>query len=258
VPRVRPLPLIAAGLLLVGAVAVRRRVSAKQRALLVLAAAASATAGTGVVELPDLEQVTRRFGSTLGPYTYVLVGAMAFLETGGAVGLIAPGELVVILGGVAAGQGEVELVPLIAIVWGCAAAGDITSYFLGRRLGRGFLLAHGHRVKLTPARLHKVERYFATHGGKTIIAGRFVGVVRSLAPAVAGASGMPAGRFIPATVLGAGLWAAACSTLGYLFWASIDDAIALAKEGTIAIAAFAALTLAVVLVVRRGQARDAT
>jgi hypothetical protein len=66
----------------------------------------------------DLEHVIRDLGSTLGPWTYALVGVMAFLETGAGIGLIAPGELAVILGGVAAGQGEVELVPLIALVWG--------------------------------------------------------------------------------------------------------------------------------------------
>src|SRR5271170_5712853 len=86
-------------------------------------------------------------GSTLGPWTYVLVGVMAFLETGAGIGLVAPGELAVILGGVAAGQGEVELVPLIALVWVCAIGGDTLSYVLGRRLGRGFLLEHGHRIK---------------------------------------------------------------------------------------------------------------
>jgi undecaprenyl-diphosphatase len=241
-------------LLLAGLVAGQQRLSVRQRVLLGLAVALCATAGSGLIELPSLEQVARRFGSTLGPYTYVLVGVMAFLETGGAVGLIAPGELIVILGGVAAGQGEVELVPLIAIVWGCAVAGDIVSFFLGRRLGRGFLLAHGHRIKLTPARLQTVEGYFARHGGKTIVVGRFIGVVRSLAPAIAGASRMPARRFIPATVVGAGLWAGACASIGYLCWMSIDDALALVKEGSIAIALLAAVSAVVALVVRRRQA----
>ena len=107
---------------------------------------------------PDLEHAVRQLGSTLGPWTYALVGVMAFLETGAGVGLIAPGELAVILGGVAAGQGEVELMPLIALVWVCAVAGDTLSYVLGRRLGRGFLLEHGRLVKLTPDRLEQVDR----------------------------------------------------------------------------------------------------
>ncbi len=61
---------------------------------------------------------------------------MAFLETGAFVGLIAPGETVVIAGGVIAGQGEIELIPLIGLVWVCAVLGDTTSFFIGKRLGR--------------------------------------------------------------------------------------------------------------------------
>ena len=62
---------------------------------------------------------------------------MAFLETGAFVGLVAPGETVVIAGGVIAGQGEIQLLPLIGLVWVCAVLGDSTSFYIGRRLGRG-------------------------------------------------------------------------------------------------------------------------
>ncbi len=206
---------------------------------------------------PDIEGALRRAGSTLGPYTYPLVGALAFLETGAGIGLIAPGELAVILGGVAAGQGEIELVPLIALVWVCAAAGDVLSFVLGRRLGRGFLIAHGHRVKLTPARLEQVERYFARHGGKTIVLGRFIGAVRALAPFVAGSSGMPALRFLPATIAAAGVWAVACSLLGYVFWNSLDEAVAIARNGSLAIGALVALTVGGAIAVRRIRRRSA-
>ena len=75
----------------------------------------------------------------LGPWTYALVGVMAFLETGAFVGLVAPGETVVIAGGVIAGQGEIDLLPLIGLVWVCAVLGDTTSFYIGRRLGRAFL-----------------------------------------------------------------------------------------------------------------------
>jgi membrane protein DedA with SNARE-associated domain len=193
---------------------------------------------------PDIEGALRHAGSTLGPYTYALVGALAFLETGAGIGLIAPGELAVILGGVAAGQGEIELVPLIALVWVCAVAGDALSFMLGRRLGRGFVLIHGHHVKLTPARLEQVERYFARHGGKTIVFGRFIGAVRALSPFIAGASGMSARRFLPATIAAAGLWAAACSVLGYVFWNSLDEAVAIARNGSLAIGVLVALAVA--------------
>ena len=68
------------------------------------------------------------------------MGALAFLETGAFVGLVAPGETTVIVGGVIAGQGEIDLLPLIGLVWACCVLGDTTSFFIGRRLGRGFIL----------------------------------------------------------------------------------------------------------------------
>ena len=121
--------------------------------------------GAGIVRLPQLETMVGTIGSTLGPYTYALVGVMAFLETAAFAGLVVPGETVVILGGVIAGQGDVDVLALFALTWFCALSGDATGYLLGRRLGRRFLLAHGPRVHLT---------------GGSIATGR--GVLRSLRP----------------------------------------------------------------------------
>jgi undecaprenyl-diphosphatase len=219
--------------------------------------------GSGLIHLPDLETIARDIGATLGAYTYAVVGLMALLETGAGIGLIAPGELAVVIGGITAGQGHTNLPVLIAIVWACALAGDLTSYVLGRRLGRNFLLRHGHLVKLTPARLGQVERFLARHGGKTIIVGRFIGLVRALAPFVAGSSRMPARRFIPATFLAAGIWSAAFSVLGYVFWESFDEAATIAREGTLALVALVAVILGLILAYRtlgtpegRDQLRD--
>jgi hypothetical protein len=77
--------------------------------------AALALYGAGVFHLPELEKVVGSVGSTLGPYTYALVGVMAFLETGAFVGLLAPGETVVIVGGVVAGQGHIDLLALLGL-----------------------------------------------------------------------------------------------------------------------------------------------
>ena len=101
-----------------------------------------------------------------------------------------PGETTVIVGGVIAGQGEIDLLVLIGIIWACCVLGDTTSFFLGRRLGRDFILRHGPKVKISEERLAQVESYFERHGGKTILIGRFIGLVRALAPFVAGSSGL--------------------------------------------------------------------
>ncbi len=208
-----------------------------------LVVAGAAVIGVGLVELPNLEELFLDVGRALGPWTYLLVGVLAFLETGAFVGLVAPGETAVIVGGVVAGQGEISLFVLISIVWACAVAGDVTSYTLGRKLGRGWLLRHGEKLKITEDRLAQVERFFEKRGGATILIGRFIGFVRALAPFIAGTSRMPIRKFLPYDVLGAGAWAATFATLGYVFWHSFDRLTTYVSRGL-----FAFSTVVVVLV----------
>jgi membrane protein DedA with SNARE-associated domain len=237
--------------LLVAALTARwRRLPTRIRVLGLAGVITASVWGSGAVHLPNLETLSRDIGATLGSYTYVVVGLLALLETGIGVGLIAPGELAVVIGGVTAGQGHTELPLLIVVVWCCAFAGDLTSYVLGRRLGRSFLLKHGHLIRLTPARLAQVETFLARHGGKTIIVGRFIGLVRALAPFVAGSSRMSARRFVPATFVAAGAWSAAFSVLGYVFWHSFDQAAGLAKKGSLALLAVVVLTVGVIVAYR--------
>jgi len=247
---VKPLFFVLAAAVLVALIVRRRKVTRTQVVLGVLVAAGLAVYGTGVIHLPDLDQVLTDVGSRLGQWTYLLVGALAFLETGAFVGLVAPGETAIIVGGVVAGQGEIDLIALIAIVWACAVAGDLTSYFLGRRLGRSFLVEHGARVKITPDRLETVEDFFAKHGGKAILIGRFVGLVRAIAPFLAGSSGMKLRRFVPYDVLGAGLWATTFCLLGFVFWRSLDQVLSIAKQGAFALGTVIAVVVGIVVVVR--------
>ncbi len=215
-----------------------------------LAAVATLLYGLGLFELPNVEKLLEGVGRTLGPWTYLLVGSLAFLETGAFVGLVAPGESAILVGGVVAGQGEIDIVPLIALVWACAVAGDLTSFYLGRRLGRGFLEKHGSKVSLTSERLVKVEGFFEKHGGKAILLGRFVGLVRAVAPFLAGSSGMPLRRFVPYDVIGAGLWGSGFCLLGYLFWQSLGTVLNYAKTGSLALAGTIVVVTGIVALVR--------
>jgi membrane protein DedA with SNARE-associated domain len=157
---------------------------------------------------------------TLGPWTYLLVFGMAFLETGAFVGLIAPGETAILLGGVVAAQGKVSLPVILVLAWAGSFAGDVVSLALGRRLGRPFLHRHGPRFKLTEERIEHVERFYARHGGKAILIGRFVGVIRAVSPFLAGASGLTLRRFMPYSLLGTAVWSSAYTLLGYAGGAS--------------------------------------
>jgi membrane-associated protein len=209
-----------------------------------LAAGALAALAGGVVQAPDLEGFLTDLSETLGPWTYALVAALAFLETGAFVGLVAPGETAIVLGGVVAAEGDVSLPAMILIAWGAAAAGDLASLMLGRKLGRRFLQTHGSRVGVTPARLTLVEGFFDRHGPKAILVGRFVGLVRAVAPFLAGASGMRVRAFLPWSLLGTFVWATSFTLIGYAFHASFSAAAGVLTHGALAVAVLAAAILA--------------
>jgi membrane protein DedA with SNARE-associated domain/membrane-associated phospholipid phosphatase len=228
------------------------RIGVERKVALVLLAVVLGVYATDLFpDLPDAKTVIVDVAQALGPYTYLLVGALAFLETGAFVGLVAPGETVVIAAGVIAGQGEISLLPLIGVVWTCAVLGDTTSFFIGRRLGRDFLLRHGPKVGITRPRLEQVEGYFQRHGGKTILIGRFIGLVRALAPFIAGSSRLAYRRFIPFSVVGTGLWATVFCLLGYLFWQSFDRVAQVAGQATFAFGVVAGVVVGAVYAYRR-------
>jgi membrane protein DedA with SNARE-associated domain/membrane-associated phospholipid phosphatase len=235
-----------------------RKLSGERKALGILIALALVVYASGVLsELPDPKEVIGDIAEALGPWTYALVGVLAFLETGAFVGLVAPGETVVIAGGVIAGQGEIQLLPLIGLVWACAVAGDTTSFYIGRRLGRPFLERHGPRLKITHERLEQVEGYFDRHGGKTILIGRFIGLVRALAPFIAGSSGLPYRRFVPYSIVGTGLWATTFCGLGYIFWRSFDRVAHYAGQAIFGFGVTVSLIVGIVVAYkRRSEIRD--
>jgi membrane-associated protein len=221
-----------------------RRPPAALIALAAIAAVLFGLTASGTVQLPDLDQALTDLSDTLGTWTYALVGALAFLETGAFVGLIAPGETAVVLGGVVAAAGGVALGPMLLIVWFAAAAGDFASFMLGRRLGRRFLIARGPRLGVTAPRLERVDAFFERHGAKAILIGRFIGIVRAVAPFLAGASGMRVRAFLPWSLLGTAAWGFTFTLVGYAFHESFSSAADLVAHLTLAAAVVAGLVLA--------------
>jgi membrane protein DedA with SNARE-associated domain/membrane-associated phospholipid phosphatase len=227
----------------------------RRRRLVLVAIAAAIAAGyfliSRVIPHDDLQQLLEDVSNTLGAWTYLLVGVFAFAETGAFVGLFVPGETVMLLGGAVAGQGAIDVYILIAIAWFAAWAGDTTSFLVGRRLGREFVLRHGPRFGLGHERFEGVEEYFSRHGGKTIFIGRFVGIVRALAPFIAGSSGMRYRAFVPYSILGTGIWSSAHILIGYVFSRSIDTAAKYAGRGAFLLGTLIAVTVGSIFLYRR-------
>lgn len=226
----------------------------RRRRLVLVAIAAAIAAGyyllSRVIPHENLQRLLEDISNTLGAWTYLLVGAFAFAETGAFVGLVVPGETVMLLGGAIAGQGAISIYLLIAIAWFSAWAGDTTSFFLGRRLGREFVMHNGPRFGIGHERFEKVEDYFSRHGGKTIFIGRFISLARAFAPFIAGSSGMRYRAFVPYSILGTGLWASAHILVGYFFSRSVDTAARYAGKGAFLLATLIVVVVGAVWLVR--------
>ena len=219
-----------------------------RRRLLLLAAvvalAALVLTATGTVQLPDLEKALSDLSDALGVWTYALVGGLAFLETGAFIGLVAPGETAIVLGGVVAAQGEISLPLVLLVAWLAAAAGDYTSFLMGRRLGQPFIHTRGPSLGVTPPRLERVDRFYASHGAKAILIGRFIGLVRAVSPFLAGASGLRTRAFLPWSLLGTAVWASAYTLAGYAFHRSFASATHVLTYAALGLAVVAAVVLA--------------
>jgi len=246
----RPVWLVAAAALAAYLVWRRRRLEPTTAIGGALAVVGMVVYGLGLVHLPNLDQVLKDVGGTLGTWTYLLVGVLCFLESGAFVGLVIPGETAIIVGGVVAAQGELDIIVLIALVWACAVAGDLFSFMLGRRLGREFLVKHGPRVQITKERIEQVERFYDHHGGKAVFLGRWVGLVRAVSPFLAGSSGMPLRRFVPYDVLAAGAMGTLFCLVGFIFWHSLDKVLEIAKKGALALGTTIVVVVALVAAVR--------
>jgi membrane protein DedA with SNARE-associated domain len=148
----------------------------------------------------------------LKQWGYGLVFVAMLLENAG---LPLPGETITLLGGYAAGSGELNGFGVVAAAFGGAVLGDNIGYWVGRRLGWGFMLRVGRLLRQSPEQLERLRSSFLRHAGKSVVLGRFVAVLRVLAGPMAGAVGMPYPRFLLCNAAGALLWS---STMVGIAW----------------------------------------
>lgn len=173
-----------------------------------------------------IERIVEWVTPVFADWGLLLVFLATFLETSAFLGLLVPGETVVILGGILANptfRGEfaeassleitIQQVIVVAIVG--VIAGDQTGYLVGRVGGRR--LANRWKRLLRPERLAAAEAYYRQHGGKTVFLGRFTPFLRSLGAMVAGMSRMKYWRFTLWDMLGAILWGIGIPMVGYVF-----------------------------------------
>lgn len=200
----------------------------------------------GAIGVPDLAGVLSDATRSLGGWIYLAVAVLIFLETSALVGFVIHGELVLLAGGVAAERGDASLPLVIALAATAAVAGDAVSFLVGRRLGRPFIELHGSRLRFGPAQLARVDGFFARHGGKAVVLGRFTGFLRATLPFVAGSSGMALRRLIPFSIISALAWTALFVLIGYAF----SESAASAGESATRVALVAVLLTVAALMLR--------
>ncbi|MGC2458875.1 MAG: bifunctional DedA family/phosphatase PAP2 family protein [Gallionellaceae bacterium] len=156
----------------------------------------------------------------VGHWAYLVIFLVVALECQALLGLVMPGESLVLVGGFFAWQGLLDPAVLIFVVSIGAILGDSIGYELGRHLGREWLLKHGARFGLHQERMDRVDGFFARHGGKAVFGSHFLHLLRALMPFVAGAHGMRYLKFLLFNALGCIVWASVYVVLGYLAGAS--------------------------------------
>lgn len=152
----------------------------------------------------------------------LMIAAIVFAESGLLVGFFLPGDTLLFTAGFFAAQGKLPLLPLLLVLMISAILGDNVGYSFGRRTGhRIFKKKDG--IIFRQEYLLKAEDFYEKHGGKTIILARFVPVVRTFAPIVAGAAKMSREKFILYNITGAGLWCVGVTLAGYWLGSKIPN-----------------------------------
>ena len=150
-----------------------------------------------------------------GVYVYIVLFAIVFCETGLVVLFFFPGDTLLFIAGAFCATGEMSYPLLMALLIIAAVTGNTLNYYIGEAVGQR-MFTHDYRW-INKDALHRTHDFFEKHGGTTIILARFVPVVRTFAPFVAGVSDMTHTRFQLYNITGAVLWVASLVTAGYFF-----------------------------------------
>ncbi len=163
-----------------------------------------------------LDEHLRELAQTYGSWIYAFLFVIVFLETGVVVTPFLPGDSLLFVAGTIAAAGELNVHGLVFLLIAAAIAGDSLNYSIGRYLGpRVFRFDDSRFFKR--AYLDRTHAFFERHGGKAIIIARFVPIIRTYAPFVAGIGVMSYRRFLMFNVTGAVLWVALLTYAGFFF-----------------------------------------
>jgi membrane-associated protein len=144
----------------------------------------------------------------------IALAIIVFTETGLMVGFFLPGDSLLVTAGLFAAKGDLNIFSLIALLSACAILGDATGYAIGKKLGPA-LFKKEDSLLFKKKHLVAAHDFYEKHGGKTIIIARFVPIIRTFAPVVAGMGGMSYRRFAMFNIVGGVAWVTSMTMIGY-------------------------------------------
>ncbi len=153
--------------------------------------------------------------SAYGTLTYVFLFLIIFAETGFVITPFLPGDSLLFAAGAIAALGTLNPLLLFAILACSAILGDTANYWIGHFFGEK--IVSNPKLPIKPEHIEKTQEFYKKHGGKTIILARFVPIVRTFAPFVAGIGTMDYKKFISYNIIGGIVWVAMFTFLGYFF-----------------------------------------
>ena len=154
---------------------------------------------------------------------YIGLFLIIFAESGLFFGFFLPGDSLLFTAGFLSSQGYLSIVPLVPLLFIAAVSGDAVGYLFGKKVGPK-IFSRPESFFFRPSHIEKTARFFDRYGAKTILLARFVPIVRTFAPIMAGVGGMKYRTFIKYNALGAFLWAIGLTVLGYLFGQKVPNA----------------------------------
>jgi len=168
----------------------------------------------------------------LGGYVYFGLWFVIFAETGLAAGFFLPGDSMLVVAGLFAAAGKLNVALVMLAFFLGSVIGDSTGYWTGRIMGKTLFNRESSRV-FKPSRVAKAHAFFEKYGVKTVILARFIPIVRTFAPLVVGAAQMPYTRYLPFSIIGALLWIPSMVLAGYFLGGVIEQALNIKLENHI-------------------------
>ncbi len=165
----------------------------------------------------------------LGVYVYFGLWFVVFAETGLAVGFFLPGDSMLVVAGLFAAAGKLNVALVMLAFFIGSVTGDSTGYWIGRGMGKTLFNRESSWI-FKPSRVQKAHDFFEKYGVKTVILARFIPIVRTFAPLVVGAAEMPYSRFFPFSIIGGLLWIPSMVLAGYFLGGVIERALDIKLE----------------------------